>query len=145
MAGLKLFKGSRGRIMRAVMNAMLPRGGAFKAGAADYDIVPRADELLQSYSKPAQIAFPFILYYVQYNALLRCGLPFTLLSTERAGRYLEKMESSPFYYRRSMILLLKLLTFLAFYEIDEVAAQIGYVHGCHLKNRDRATRAGRSA
>jgi len=46
MNELKILKGRNGRIFKAVMNAIIPQGGAFKPGAADFDLLPRADELL---------------------------------------------------------------------------------------------------
>jgi hypothetical protein len=147
MKGKPILKGASAKTMKQVMNAMIPEGGPFEAGAAHYDLVPRADEILRSYNPSIARAFPFILLYVQASALLHRGRLFTSLPAVRAAEFLESMEHSRFYYRRMTVLILKLITCLAFYEIDEVAEQIGYTHGCHFKPRRgvrvRGTRDGR--
>lgn len=135
MKDIKILKGASARTMKHVMNAIIPEGGAFEAGAARYDLIPRADEVLRSYNPSIARAFPFILLYVQASALLHHGRPFTSLPGEKAAEFLESMEHSPFYYRRMTVLIMKLITCLVFYEIDEVAEQIGYTHGCHFKPR----------
>ena len=127
--------GSSAATMRYVMNAIIPEGGAFAAGASQYDLIPRANEVLRSYNPSIARAFPFILLYIQASAFLRHGRPFTRLSIEKAGAFLEGMEHSPFYHRRMTILIMKLITCLVFYEIDELAAQIGYTHGCQRETR----------
>lgn len=114
------------------MGAIIPRGGAFKSGADDYDLIPDAEMVVSSYSPLFRKLFQFMLYYVEYSSLFFTGSRFTKLSPERGGRYLTTMENSPFYHRRMMILLLKLVTFLPFYDRDDAASEIGYSHGCHL-------------
>jgi hypothetical protein len=128
-----ILKGRSAGIMSSVMNAIIPPGGPFRAGASDYNLIPRANEVLRSYNPAIAGAFPLILLYVQISSLPRTGKVFTSLAPERASRFLEGMEHSPFYYRRMTALILKLITCLVFYEIDEAAEQIGYKHGCHLK------------
>ncbi len=133
MGDLKVLKGRNGTIMRAVMNAIMPRGGAFREGAADFDLLPRADQLLMSYDPAIRSLFPFMLNYIQFSSILRKGRVFTSLSVDSGTRVLEAMEESPFFYRRMIMLLMKLLTMLTFYESDENALLTGYEHGCHLK------------
>ncbi len=133
MNHLNVLKGRNGRIFKAVMNAIIPRGGAFEAGAADFDLLPRADEVLMSYDPSIRSLIPLMLNYIQFSAVLRKGRVFTSLDAEKGGHVLEAMEKSPFFYRRMIILLMKLLTMLTFYENDDNARLTGYEHGCHLK------------
>ncbi|HPC41623.1 MAG TPA: hypothetical protein PLD91_11955 [Spirochaetota bacterium] len=135
MNDLKILKGRNGRIFRAVMNAIIPRGGVFREGAADFDLLPRADQLLMSYDPSIRGLFPLMLNYIQFSSILRNGRVFTSLSVDSGTRVLEAMEQSHFFYRRMIMLLMKLLTMLTFYESDENARLTGYEHGCHGKQK----------
>jgi hypothetical protein len=132
-AGLRVLRGRSGVIFRAVMNAIIPRGGAFGPGAADFDLLPRADEILRCYDPAVRKLFPLILLYVEYSAIFRKGRTFTGLGERRGMEFLGSMERSSFFHRRMTILALKLLTMIVFYESDENARLTGYEHGCHLK------------
>ncbi|MBP7736057.1 MAG: hypothetical protein KA369_08820 [Spirochaetes bacterium] len=131
MSQLKVLKGRNGIIFSAVMNVIIPQGGAFKPGAADFDLLPRADEVLMSYDPAIRKLFPLMLNYIQFSSILRKGRCFTSLTMDKGIHVLEAMETSPFFYRRIMILLMKLLTMLTFYESDDNARLTGYEHGCH--------------
>lgn len=134
MNDLKILKGRNGKILKAVMNAIIPQGGAFGPGAADFDLLPRADQLLMSYDPAIRSFFPLMLNYIQFSSILRRGRVFTSLSVDSGIRVLDAMERSPFLYRRMIILVMKLVTMLTFYESDENARLTGYEHGwCHLK------------
>jgi hypothetical protein len=65
--------------------------------------------------------------------VLRKGKVFTSLSEKDGIDVLSAMENSHFFYRRIIMLLMKLLTMLAFYEIDAMARFTGYEHGCNKK------------
>ena len=137
-AELKILKGRYGVIFSAIMNAIIPRGGAFGPGAADYDLLPRADEIVRSYDPVIRKIFPLVLDYVQFSALLRKGRLFTGLDEQKGIEFLGLMERSPLFYRRMSMLLLKLVTMLVFYESDETALFTGYEHDwCHLKKENR--------
>lgn len=125
-----ILKGRNAAILKAVMNAIIPRGGAFGPGAADYDLLPRVEAIVRSYDPSIRSLFPLMLSYIQFTALLRRGRVFTRLREDRAIAFLHGMETSPFFYRRIIILLMKLVTMLAFYEDDAVSRFTGYVHGC---------------
>ncbi|MBN2158390.1 MAG: gluconate 2-dehydrogenase subunit 3 family protein [Spirochaetes bacterium] len=133
IAGPGVLRGGSGEILRSVMDTIIPRGGAFGPGAADYDLLPRAGELIMSYDPSIRKLFPVMLKYVQYGALTRHGKVFTRLSEEKRIRFLESMEKSRFFYKRMIMLLLKLITMLTFYESDERACLTGYEHGCTWK------------
>lgn len=143
MGELKIFKGRSGELMRSVMEVIIPRGGPFPAGASDYDLVPRVEEIVRSYDPFMRKGVPWMLRYIQYSALWHRGRVFTRLTAGEGAAFLEGMEQSPFYYRRMILLLMKLLTMLAFYENDEAAAAIGYNHGCHLKPGKRKKTGGK--
>lgn len=131
-ADLKMLHGKNGAILAAVMNAIIPRGGAFPPGAADRDLLVRADEMLARYDPAIRALFPLMLRYIQYTAVVRTGRVFTALDDTRGAAFLSAMERSPFFFRRSIILLMKLVTMLSFYEDDEMSRLTGYRHGCHL-------------
>ncbi len=133
MSDLKILNGRNGKILKAIMNAIIPRGGAFAQGAADCDLMPRADEVLMSYDPVIRTLFPLMLNYIQFSSILRTGRRFTSLTLDKEIHLLGAMETSPFFYRRIIILLMKLLTMLAFYDSDDNARLTGYEHGCHLK------------
>jgi hypothetical protein len=132
-ADLKILKGRNGEILRSVMNAIIPRGGAFGPGAADLDLLPRIEQILMSYDPMIRKLSPLMLNYIQFSSLLRKGRVFTSLSEKQGIDVLSAMEHSPFIYRRMIMLLMKLLTMLAFYENDAMARFTGYEHGCSKK------------
>jgi hypothetical protein len=132
-AELKILKGRNGRILRAVMNAIIPRGGAFGPGAADLDLLPRAEEMLMSYDPAVRSLVPLILNYIQISALFHRGRTFTGLGEGKAIAFLSSLEASRFFYRRTIMLFMKLLTMLTFYEGDDMARLTGYEHGCQMK------------
>lgn len=138
-SNLKILRGRYGVIFRAVMNAIIPRGGAFGPGAADYDLLPRADEVFRSYDPAIRKIVPLVLDYVQLTSLLRKGRLFTGLDERRAAAFLGSMERSPFFYRRMSILLLKLVTMLVFYDNDETARLAGYEHNWCQPDKGRAS------
>jgi len=146
MAELKLFTGKKGAILAAVMNAIIPRGGAYGPGAADYDLLPRADAYVRAFNPLVRLGFPILLLYIEYGSLVRTGTRFTRMGDDEAIAYLEGFEESRLYFRRTIALMFKMITMLAFYDIDENAALIGYDHLGHVgakkgkRARERAKR-----
>lgn len=145
MSDIKMLKGKNGRIFRAVMNAIIPRGGAFEPGAADFDLIPRADQILLTYDPSIRGIFPVILRYIQYSAIFRTGAVFTRLEESRATAFLSSMEHSRFFYKRMIMLMMKLVTMLAFYENESTERLTGYVHGCHTKKHTAVKRTKKIA
>ncbi len=127
-----IIKGGRKAVFVAAANAIIPRGGAFETGALDYDLVPRVNEFLGKIEPMVRFSVPFILLYVEFGAVFYTGRRFTRLSQDRATRFLDGMERSRFAYRRYILLFLKMLTMMTFYEHRVPAEAIGYYHGCHL-------------
>jgi hypothetical protein len=132
MADYKVLSDKSLAILNALMSAIIPRGGPFSLGAADLNLALRVDDIVASLGSPAGKFFPLMLYYIQYSAFLKTGHLFTSLSPVKAGELLAGMEKSPFLYRRQLMLVLKTLTLMVFFERDEIADLIGYEHGCHM-------------
>ncbi len=124
-------------IILAIMNTILPPGGPFDKAPKDYDMVPRIEKILKAYDPPARFFFMLVCRFVQYSALFSKGNVFTKLPHQKAVAFLEEMEQSRFYYKRGMMMMLKLVTTLSFFDIDEVAQKIGYTHGS-CKNNDQS-------
>ena len=129
MSGRNAIKGKNEKILISIMSAIIPRGGPFKEGAADFDLVPRVNEILNSFDPGLRRIVPVFLKYVQVGSLLHKGRFFTSLSEKDGAVFLKGFEESPFFYRRSVIIVLKLLTMLVFYEDDEMASRLGYEYG----------------
>ena len=113
-------------------DTIIPRGGLFEAGAADYDLVPRVNAYLATVAPVIRRLTPLLLWYVELSSLICNGRRFSRLSPSRAERFLEGMETGRLLYHRHIVLYLKLLIMTAFYELKDPAEAIGYVHGCHL-------------
>jgi hypothetical protein len=132
MTDLKILRGKKGRILTAIMNAIIPRGGAYGPGAADYDLLPRAEAFILSMNPLFRMGIPYLLRYIEYSSLFSTGTRFTRLSEEAASDYMEGFDESRLYYKRGIVLALKMIAMLAFYDIDENAELIGYCHWCHV-------------
>ncbi len=129
MAQLRYVKGNNSKILMAIMNTIIPSGGVFLKSPADYDLLPRIDAFIRSYDPRSRFLFSFIFKFIQYSAFFSKGKVFTKLSQESAADFLREMENSRLYYKRALIMVLKLITVLPFFDMDEVAKEIGYVHG----------------
>ncbi len=123
-------------VFNKAADTIIPRGGVFESGAADYDLVFRVNEYLATVAPPVRRLMPAMLWYVESVSLLFNGRRFTRLSPKRAGRFLKGMERSRLLYHRHIVLLLKFFIMTAFYEQKIPAESIGYVHGCHLHPRE---------
>ena len=133
MLNFKILKGKKGKILAAIMNTIIPRRGAYGPGAADYDLLPKVEAYIRSFNPMVRFGFPFLLWYIEYGSLFKTGKLFTRLLDEDAVGYLESFEDSRLYYMRSIMLLFKMITMLAFYDIDENASLIGYTHLSHIE------------
>jgi hypothetical protein len=128
MSGLKILRGKKGKILTAIMNAIIPRGGAYGPGAADYDLLPRAEAFILAMNPLFRMGIPYLLRYIEYSSLISTGTRFTRLTEEAASAYMEGFDESRLYYKRGIVLALKMIAMLAFYDIDENAELIGYRH-----------------
>jgi hypothetical protein len=122
-------------VFNRLADTIIPQGGVFGPGAADFELVPRVNEYLVSLPAALRRLTPLMLRYVEWASLIWNGRRFSRLSPPRAGRFLERMERGRLLYHRHIVLFLKLLVMTAFYEREKPAAAIGYIHGCHLQDR----------
>ncbi len=132
-------RGKSAVVLKAIMDTIIPRGGAFDLGAPDFDLVPRVNEFLDRIEPAIRMSMPFLLFYMEFGTVLYTGRRFTRLPQKKALRFLENMEHSRWAYRRYIILFLKMLTTMTFYEQTGPAEAIGYYHGCHLNPAPSAT------
>ena len=122
------------KILMSIMEAIIPPGGAFENGATDKELMNKFQLYRKSLNPAMGFGFPFLILFIQFNAIFHRGLPFTMLNLKTRSNYLAKFEHSIFYHRRIIILALKMVTMLTFYDDDKNAAQIGYTH---IKNFKR--------
>ncbi len=127
-----VIRGKQKEMLTAVMAVIVPQGGPFPPGAADFDLLPRLNELLAKLDPMVRRLLPLVLFWVNLRCLFFTGCPLIKLSEERAIRFFSGMENSRLVHNHYIMLLLKLLTMLVFYEQPEAARAIGYEHGCHL-------------
>lgn len=125
-----ILKRTNTKILKAVMEAIIPGNGPFKAGAADFDLFPAIEKYLKSMDSITRGLFPILLKQIEYTSLFYRGKKFTKLGAVEASQFLKEMEDSAFYHNRGAVMLLKLLTTLPFFDIDEVTDQIGYKPDC---------------
>lgn len=130
-----VIRGKAEAVFNRVADTIIPRGGVFAPGAADFDLVSRANDYLTTLPPIFHRLTPAMLRYVEWTSLLWNGRRFTGLSRPRAERFLERMERGRLLYHRHILLFLKLLVMTAFYEHGGPAAAIGYIHGCHLQGQ----------
>jgi hypothetical protein len=139
-----LDEGSR-RILRAIAEAFLPRGGAFPLGAEEIALAEKVETHLAGFHPLVLPLTAVILRWVDVQPLfhLRAARLQSLTVTERV-RVLEAMEHSRLLVRRQPVLLLKLFLGLHAYRDPSVARQVGYDRA-HLDERVReaAERRGR--
>ncbi|MFO8049173.1 MAG: hypothetical protein R6U29_09095, partial [Desulfosudaceae bacterium] len=89
-----VISGRRAKVLRAMMASLIPRGGAFAAGAEDFDLIPRINQLIDKLDPAARLGLPAALLWIEFNSLIRTGHPLTALSRERATRLLRGLEHS---------------------------------------------------
>ena len=114
-------------LLKAVLDALVPRGGAFPIGAADTDV----DEALARYFArlhpfgPA--ALRVLLRTIEYGTVVfERTPPFSRLDAAGRERALAAWETSRLGLRRQVVASVKLLGMLHFYERPETWPGIGY-------------------
>src|SRR5262245_1198041 len=114
-------------LLRAVLDALVPRGGAFATGAADSDV----DEALQRYFASLHplgpIGLRVLLLAIEYGAVVfERTAPFSRLDPAARERALAAWETSRLAPRRQLIASLKLTALMHFYERPAIWPAIGY-------------------
>src|SRR5436190_1590287 len=122
-------------LLRAVLDALVPRGGPFAIGAADTDL----DAALARYCARLHPLGPaglrLLLRAIEYGAVVfERTRPFSRLDPAARARALAAWDTSRLGPRRQLLASLKLLALMHFYERPEVWPAIGY-DDAHLRQK----------
>ena len=122
-------------LLKAVLDALVPRGGAFPIGAADTDL----DETLARYFARLHPLGPaglrVLLRAIEYGTVVfERTRPFSRLDPAARERALAAWETSRLGLRRQLVASVKLLGLLHFYERPETWPGIGY-DDAHLRRK----------
>jgi len=122
-------------LLKAVLDALVPRGGAFPIGAADTDL----DETLARYFARLHPFGPaglrVLLRAIEYGTVVfERTRPFSRLDPAARERALAAWETSRLGLRRQLVASVKLLGLLHFYERPETWPGIGY-DDAHLRRK----------
>ncbi len=124
-----------GALLRAVLDALVPRGGAFPTGAADTDLDAALVRYFGSLHRLGPVGLRLLLLAVEYGAVVfDWTRPFSRLDPPARERALAAWETSRLAFRRQLIASLKLLALMHFYERPEAWAGVGY-DSDHLRRK----------
>lgn len=122
-------------LLKHVLEALVPRGGAFAAGAADTDLDADLARYFAGLHRLGPVGLRLILRAIEYGAVLfERTRPFSRLDAAARERGLAAWEHSRLGPRRQLIASLKLLALMHFYERPEVWPGIGY-DDAHLRQK----------
>ncbi|MDH3210951.1 MAG: hypothetical protein OEM05_00525 [Myxococcales bacterium] len=117
------------RVLDAVLETLVPEGGAFPEGAPTFPLAERVEEFVRGAG--AGTAFRLLLYGIELYPLLlpRLGRRrFSRLPLEKRERVLAAWEASRFWPRRQALHALKMIVLSQFYGQPEIHARLGYPH-----------------
>jgi len=119
-----------GALLRAVLDALVPRGGAFPAGAAETDVDAALARYFASLHPLGPAGLRALLLAIEYGAVVfERTRPFSRLDPDGRERALAAWETSQLAPRRQLIASFKLIALMHFYERPEVWSAIGYDDG----------------
>jgi hypothetical protein len=122
-------------LLRAVLDALVPRGGAFPIGAADTDVDAALARYFASLHPLGPVGLRLLLLAIEYGAVLfERTRPFSRLDPAAREHALAAWERSRLGLRRQLLASVKLLALMHFYERPDVWAAIGYDDG-HLRGK----------
>jgi hypothetical protein len=116
-----------GARLRAVLEALVPRGGAFPLGAADTDLDAVLARYFASLHPLGPLGLRLLLLALEYGGVVfeRTG-PFSRLPPEAREAALASWEHSRLGLRRQLLASLKLLAMMHFYERPDAARAVGW-------------------
>lgn len=118
-------------MLRAVADALIPRGGAFPLGADDVDVVEILDRYLARMAPATRTQIRALLRAWEAAPLASRHLrPFSRLSPAARATWVAGSQATHAPWRRIPLLLLKTLCLTAFCADARVEAALGYTHGC---------------
>jgi choline dehydrogenase-like flavoprotein len=127
-------------MLRAVADALIPRGGDFPLGAEDVDLIGRLERFLAHTTASTRTQIRALLRVWEAGPLLSRHLrPFSRLSPTARASWMDGSQSARAPWRRLPLLLLKTLCLTAFCADSAVEDALGYGHGCL---DDRPPRSG---
>jgi hypothetical protein len=123
-------------LLHAVLDALVPRGGAFPAGAADTDLdTALGRHVARLHPRLGPAGLRLLLRAIEYGAVVfERTRPFSRLDAAGRERALGAWEASRLGPRRQLVASLKLVALMHFYERPETWAGIGYDDG-HLRQK----------
>ena len=122
-------------LLRAVLDALVPRGGPFATGAADTDLDAALVRYFGSLHRLGPLGLRLLLLAIEYGTVVfERTRPFSRLDPAARERALAAWETSRLGSRRQLLASLKLLALMHFYERPEVWAGIGY-DDAHLRRK----------
>jgi hypothetical protein len=126
-AAVHLTEADDGKLLRAVLDALVPRGGAFPLGAADTDVDAALVRYFGSLHRLGPVGLRLVLVAIEYGAVVfERTKPLSQLDADGRERALAAWEESRLWPRRRLIESVKLLALMHFYEKPEAWAAIGY-------------------
>jgi hypothetical protein len=118
-------------IIAAIGEALLPRGGAFEAGYADYRdrCIVDARKLVAAQYPATQIGARAMLRILDLSPVYLSLRPVTLrrLPVEKRMELLKRIEHHSFYGLRVMLTAVKLFVTLPFFNVEENSRAVGYL------------------
>lgn len=131
MPEIKFLTDKEYKIVRALSDALIPRGGAFPLGAEDLNAAEKVDEFLGYLRPDIRMEIKVMMKILNYSPLFSLKLrTFTRMSLDERIAYIQAWEESRFYSRRAILLALKALVCMAFYADPKVEEILGYSVGC---------------
>jgi hypothetical protein len=122
-------------LLRAVLDALVPRGGAFATGAADTDLDAALVRYFGALHPLGPLGLHALLLAVEWGAVVfERTRPFSRLAPDARERALAAWETSRLGVRRQLVGSLKLLALMHFYERPDAWAGIGY-DDAHLRGK----------
>jgi hypothetical protein len=114
-------------LRRAVLDALVPRGGAFTAGAADVDLDAALVRYFERMHALGPAGLRLLVWAIEWGAVVfERTRPFSRLDPADRERALAAWEHSRLGVRRQLLASLKLLAMMHFYERPEAWAGIGF-------------------
>lgn len=99
----------------------------------DDDIIHKINEYLALTPIYVQSLFTVSLIYVNILSVIKKYSLFYNLSAEASGSILSDMEHSKLFFNRAIVMMVKLISTLVYFDNDENAKTIGYNHLAHCK------------
>ncbi len=116
------------RILAAIGEAFIPRGGRFPLGYADTRVacVSDASRMLAALDMPTLTGVRFLLHMLNWTSVPSFGRRLTTLTQDERIHVLTRLEVKRSALLRMLVVTAKLLTLVPFFEQPEAAQAVGY-------------------